>query len=141
MLDELETEEQFNRQDLISLFQEVYQRQDILEAMSRPAEKTKTWGEYKPIFVNDLGIERGIQFWEKHEKTLKKAANEFQIPEAIIVAIIGVETRYGNYKGKHKVIEALSTLAFDHPPRSAFFYGQLKPVSYTHLTLPTIYSV
>lgn len=126
MLNELEKEHQFNRMDLTTLFQEVYRRDDILEAMSRPAEKTKTWAEYKPIFVNDLSFSRGIAFWEKHEATLKRAAAEFQVPEAIIVAIVGVETRYGNFKGKHKVIEALATLAFDHPPRSQFFYGQLK---------------
>jgi len=126
MLDELETEHQFNRQDLVTLFSDVYQRDDILEAMSKPAEKTKTWSDYKPIFVNDLGTKRGVEFWQKHEAILSKAAAEFKIPEAIIVAIIGVETRYGNYKGKHKVIEALSTLAFAYPPRSAFFYGQLK---------------
>lgn len=126
MLKEMEAEHQFNRQDLINLFQEVYRRDDILEAMSRPAEKTKTWAEYKPIFVNDLSFTRGMEFWLKHEKTLRRAAAEFKVPEAIIVAIVGVETRYGRFKGKHKVIEALATLAFDHPPRSAFFYGQLK---------------
>lgn len=126
MLGELEQEHQFNRLDLTTLFQEVYRRDDILEAMSRPAEKTKTWAEYKPIFVNELSFTRGMAFWEKHEATLKRAAKEFQVPEAIIVAIVGVETRYGNFKGKHKVIEALATLAFDHPPRSQFFYGQLK---------------
>lgn len=126
MLDELETEQQFDPQALKQVFQTVYRQDNILKAMSRPAEKTKTWGEYKPIFVNNLGIERGLKFWAQHAKTLEKAAQEFQVPEAIIVAIIGVETRYGHYKGKHKVIEALATLAFDHPPRSDFFYGQLK---------------
>lgn len=126
MLDELEAEEQFDRKDLVSLFENVYRRDDILEAMSKPAEKTKTWGEYKPIFVNDLSVDRGIEFWLEHEETLQKAAKEFQVPEAIIVAIVGVETRYGRFKGKHKVIEALATLAFAYPPRSEFFYGQLK---------------
>ncbi len=126
MLDELEKEEQFNRQDLINLFQEVYRQDAILEAMSRPAEKTKTWGEYKPIFVNEQGIEKGVKFWSEHEETLRRAAMEFNVPEAMIVAIIGVETRYGSYKGKHKVIESLATLAFDYPPRGKFFYEQLK---------------
>ena len=126
MLDELEKEEQFNRQDLINLFQDVYRQDAILEAMSRPAEKTKTWGEYKPIFVNEQGIEKGVKFWNEHEETLRRAAMEFNVPESMIVAIIGVETRYGSYKGKHKVIESLATLAFDYPPRGKFFYGQLK---------------
>ncbi len=126
MLDELEKEEQFNRQDLITLFEQVKRQDSILEAMSRPAEKTKTWGEYKPIFVNETGIKKGVEFWIEHKDTLEKAAREYNVPEAMIVAIIGVETRYGSYKGKYKVIEALSTLAFDYPPRSEFFYKQLK---------------
>jgi len=126
LIDELVTEQQFSRDDLIALFAQVKRRDDILEAMSKPAERTKTWAEYKPLFVNELGTSNGIKFWQKHADDLTRAAKQFNIPEALIVAIIGVETRYGTFKGKHRVIEALATLAFDHPPRAEFFYQQLK---------------
>ena len=126
MLDELEKEEQFNRQDLINLFQEVYRQDAILEAMSRPAEKTKTWGEYKPIFVNEQGIEKGVKFWSEHEETLRRAAMEFNVPEAMIVAIIGVETYYGRIQGSYPVIDAISTLAFHYPKRGKFFARVLR---------------
>ena len=48
------------------------------------------------------------------------------MPEEIIVAIIGVETVYGRQMGTWRVIDALSTLAFDYPPRAEFFRGELE---------------
>jgi len=126
LLNELERDHQFSRVDLLELFQDVKQQKSILEAMSRPAEKTKTWDEYKPIFVNQTGIDKGLVFWDKHAKTLTRAAKKYQVPEAIIVSIIGVETRYGTYMGKHRIIDSLATLGFDYPARSDFFYGELK---------------
>ena len=48
------------------------------------------------------------------------------MPEEIIVAIIGVETVYGRNTGSYRVIDALSTLAFDYPPRAEFFRAELE---------------
>jgi len=70
-------------------------------------------------------INNGIKFWDKHEKTLARASKEFGIPSEIMVAIIGVETRYGSNRGSYRVIDALSTLAFDYPPRASFFRKEL----------------
>src|SRR3546814_20557377 len=50
----------------------------------------------------------------------------YGVPAEIIVAIIGVETFYGRNTGSHRVIDALSTLGFDYPPRQPFFRQQLK---------------
>src|SRR5690606_1450619 len=58
--------------------------------------------------------------------TLERAEREFGVPAAIIVAIIGVETYYGRVAGSYRVLDALSTLAFDYPPRSPFFTAELK---------------
>ncbi|MGD2173587.1 MAG: lytic murein transglycosylase B, partial [Gammaproteobacteria bacterium] len=44
----------------------------------------------------------------------------------IIVAIVGVETFYGVYKGKDPVFDSLVTLAFDYPRRASFFAGELE---------------
>lgn len=44
----------------------------------------------------------------------------------MILAIIGVETYYGRNKGSFRVVDALATLAFDYPPRSAFFLRELE---------------
>ena len=44
----------------------------------------------------------------------------------ILVGIIGVETYFGRITGNYRVLDALSTLAFDYPPRSKFFTGELE---------------
>lgn len=102
------------------------ERQDsILEAIARPAERTKTWAEYRPIFVQPLRLERGLDFWRQHRATLDRAEREMGVPAELILAIIGVETHYGRITGSYRVLDALATLAFDYPPRSAFFRREL----------------
>lgn len=90
----------------------------------RPAE-AKPWHQYRPIFVTESRIRQGVEFWDKHAADLTRASDAYGVPPEIIVAILGVETRYGRYAGKHRVIDALATLAFDYPQRSAFFRKEL----------------
>lgn len=100
-------------------------REDILKAISRPAEK-KPWHQYRPIFVTASRIAGGVKFWDEHAAVLARAEQEYGIPAEIIIAIIGVETRYGKQTGRYRVIDALSTLAFAYPPRSSFFTSELE---------------
>ncbi|MDH5470797.1 MAG: lytic murein transglycosylase, partial [Gammaproteobacteria bacterium] len=116
----------FDRADLESLFSEAKRRDDIIELMSKPAEKKLRWFEYRKIFLTSDRIEGGVTFWKAHADILKRAHETFGVDPQIIVAIIGVETRYGGNTGRHRVLDALSTLAFDYPPRSKFFTGELE---------------
>ena len=125
-IDEMVAEHNFDRATLAQLFSQAEKKQRILDAISRPAEKTLTWADYRKIFVTDTRIKGGVEFWQENEAILNRAAKEFGVPEEIIVAIIGVETRYGGNKGSYRVIDALSTLAFDYPRRSKFFRKELK---------------
>ena len=100
-------------------------QQSILEAIARPAEKRLDWGGYRKIFLGQSRIDQGVEFWNTHQQTLDRASAEFGVAPEVIVAIIGVETRYGRQAGSYRVIDALATLAFDYPPRSTFFSGQL----------------
>ena len=100
-------------------------RQAILDAMSRPAE-SKDWYQYRPIFIEQKRIKQGVQFWLENEETLRRAEEKYQVPAEIIVAIIGVETRYGRVMGNFPVIDAIATLAFHYPKRGAFFAGELE---------------
>ena len=125
-ISEMEQRHQFERSELEALFEQAKLRNDILEAISRPAEKTKPWYEYRDIFLKPKRIDGGVSFWKENEDILKRAEQAYGVDAAIIVAIIGVETRYGANTGSYRVIDALSTLAFEYPPRSKFFRSELE---------------
>lgn len=122
---EMVKEYKFNNADLTELFKQVRIHQSIIDAISRPAE-SKPWYEYRPIFVNRERVRGGVLFWNDNQDTIAKAAEAYQVAPEILVAIVGVETRYGKHTGNYPVIESLSTLAFAYPPRAKFFRGELK---------------
>ena len=115
----------FDPEALMVLFAEARRQQSILDAISRPAERTMPWYDYRDIFLTPDRIAQGVAFWREHEEILNLAAVEFAVDPRIIVAIIGVETRYGRNAGSYRVLDALATLSFDYPPRSKFFRKEL----------------
>jgi membrane-bound lytic murein transglycosylase B len=116
----------FAGEQLTGLFADVERKQAIIDAISRPAEKVKPWKDYRPIFITDARINKGVEFWKQHEATLARAEAEYGVAPQVIVAIIGVETSYGGNTGSYRVMDALSTLAFDYPPRAPFFRKELR---------------
>ncbi|MDO4777464.1 MAG: lytic murein transglycosylase B [Cardiobacteriaceae bacterium] len=110
---------------LQTLLAAIHRDDSVLEKISRPAEKTKTWAEYRPIFLDEARIQNGVAFWERHAEALARAEQEYGMDPAIIVAIVGVETRYGKVTGSTPVLQALATLCFDYPKRAAFFCEQV----------------
>lgn len=124
-LEQLTAEHGFQHAELVALFKDAERKQNVIDAISRPAEKAKPWYEYREIFVTDARIEEGVEFWRANAAALKRAQEQFSVPPEIVVAIIGVETRYGRNAGSYRVLDALSTLAFDYPPRGDFFKGEL----------------
>ncbi|MEY4376944.1 MAG: hypothetical protein RJB26_1494 [Pseudomonadota bacterium] len=98
----------------------------IIEAMNRPAEKTKPWFEYRARFITDRRIREGVAFWQANREPLERIAAERGVPPEIILGIVGVETFYGTITGKYRVLDALATLAFDYPPRAPYFRAELE---------------
>lgn len=97
----------------------------ILEAMRRPAE-AKPWYQYRPIFLSEKRIAEGVAFWREHAERLMRLEQQYGVPAEILVAIVGVETHYGRHVGRYSVLDALATLAFDYPPRAAYFRKELE---------------
>ena len=88
MVDELVASEGFSREELIAIFSDASRQESIIDAMNRPAEKTKPWYEYREIFLNDKRTEQGVEFYNQHRETLQRAEEEMGVPAEIIVAII-----------------------------------------------------
>ncbi len=116
----------FSASDLEQVFANAEYKQSIIDAITRPAEKTMIWKDYRKIFLTEKRISAGKQFIRDHEKVLLEAEREFGVPVSVIAAVLGVETFYGQRMGSYRVIDALSTLAFEYPPRATFFRKQLE---------------
>lgn len=115
----------FSRNELETAFNQVRFQPSVLKLISAPASAI-SWNEYRGRFVNAQRIKGGVDFWNAHAQDLARASNIYGVPEEIIVAIIGIETSYGATTGNHRVIDALTTLAFDFPRRADFFREELE---------------
>jgi membrane-bound lytic murein transglycosylase B len=91
-----------------------------------PPGARRSWTTYRSRFVEPIRIREGLRFWRANADAVRRASERFGVPEEVIVSIIGVETIYGRQVGDFRVMEALSTLAFDYPRRAAFFREELE---------------
>lgn len=125
-IDEMVREHDFSRADLEYWMGSATRYDAVIEAMSKPAEKTLTWAQYRPIFIKEGRITSAVEFARTNADLLARVEQQYGVPREIIVAIIGVESWFGKYKGKHPALQSLATLAFDYPRRAKFFRNELK---------------
>ena len=125
-IDGMVEEFDYDRDVLIAAIGDAETKQTIIDAISRPAEKSLTWAEYRAIFLTDKRIDAGATFWQEHQADIERISADTGVSPEILVGIIGVETYFGRITGSYRVIDALSTLAFDYPPRSRFFTRELQ---------------
>ncbi|ORU90312.1 MAG: lytic murein transglycosylase B [Cycloclasticus sp. symbiont of Poecilosclerida sp. M] len=116
----------FDRDELTAILEKSELQPRILEAMTSPAEHRLEWHQYRKIFLKKARIDGGVKFWKKNKQLLEQASKKYGVPAEIIVAIIGVETRYGGNVGYHRVLDALVTLGFHFPRRTTFFQSELE---------------
>ena len=96
----------------------------IIDIMNRPYE-AQPWGVYRSHFLTQQRIQSGVDFWNAHVNMLQKAEKQYGVPASVIIAILGVETNYGQRLGQFSTLDALSTLAFHYPKRQQFFKHEL----------------
>lgn len=123
-IDLMVNKHQFDREMVTVTLAKAAKNDVILQSIAKPWE-AKPWHQYYPIFLTEKRLTKGLAFWQTHQKSLTRAELETGVPAEIIVAIIGVETFYGSYKGKYSVLDALVTLGFHYPPRATFFRSEL----------------
>jgi membrane-bound lytic murein transglycosylase B len=116
----------FERAALGVLLDDATSLPGIVERISRPAERTLSWAEYRRIFLGADRVEEGVRFLIANEDTLLRVEAQYGVPPEYVVAILGVETRFGARTGDWRVLDALYTLGFDYPPRADFFRRELE---------------
>lgn len=115
----------FKEKQLVALFKKVEKRPQVIRSINAPLEDNP-WHTYQMLFVSEWRIEHGVQFWNKYADTLKRAEKEFGVPASIIVATIGIETKYGQRTGEFRVMDSLSNLGFSDSRRAGFFRRELE---------------
>ena len=114
-----------NGEQIKGWFRDAAIKSKIINAMNRPAERLP-WHRYQSLFVNSASISGGVQFMKHHAAALARAEQQYGVPTEIIVAIIGIETRYGKVLGNLRVLDSLVTLSMEYPRRSKFFSSELE---------------
>lgn len=101
-----------------------------LDYMNREAPTVKprpgAWSRYRAKFLTEQHISRGAAFWQRHAAALQRASRRYGVPPEYVMGIMGVETIYGANVGKDRVLDALTTLAFDYPRRAEYFTEELE---------------
>ncbi|MFT5656369.1 MAG: membrane-bound lytic murein transglycosylase B, partial [Arenicella sp.] len=122
--DQLIAENYYSQAELTAVFEKADFQQSVLDAMQSPAEYKLTWGKYRKIFLQHDRITQGADFWLQYSAELERAENQYGVPASMIVSIIGVESKFGKYKGSHKVLDSLVTLVIGFERRSKFFASE-----------------
>ena len=113
-IDEMVAKHHFKREELQQAFSRAEYKPEVIDSITKPAI-LKPWIEYRPSFINPQRIDGGVQFWQKYAQALKRAEQQYGVPQEIILGILGVETAYGRNPGRFRALDALTTLAFDYP--------------------------
>lgn len=114
----------FNRKKLIDTLSHAKYNQEVIYKISHPYE-AKPWNVYRDYFLTETRIQDGVNYWKAHQRVLEYAYHKYGVPPEIIVAIIGVETNYGQQVGSYYALDALTTLAFHYKARAKFFSREL----------------
>ncbi len=97
--------------------------------------KVIEYDRYQPEFYEDTftyikkrtnrkKIKKGLALYKKEKTTIDAIEKEFAVEKELLLALMGIETNFGNYLGKMDIISSLATLSFDER-RSEFFTSEL----------------
>lgn len=121
-----------DRQYLNGLFSQAKRKQWTLDYLAKSDQHLKgppgkgSWARYRAKFLDDRHINSGVSFWRQHQNALQRASQQYGVPAEYILGIMAVETTFGSFVGNHRIIDALTTLAFDYQRRGDYFRGELE---------------
>ena len=97
--------------------------------------KVIEYDRYQPEFYEDTytyikkrtnikKVRKGLALYKKEKLLIDKVDKKFLVEKELLLALMGIETNFGNYLGKMDIISSLATLSFDKR-RSEFFTDEL----------------
>ena len=121
----------FSREYLYGLFSQVRRKEATIRLLgpgtiSTTPPRPGAWTRYRAKFLTEQHIAAGAAFWARHASTLQRAGERYGVPPEYVMGIMGVETIYGGNVGSFRVIDALTTAAFDYPRRAEYFTEELE---------------
>ena len=121
---ELKEEHRFTDQELQSIFKGQNISRRVLVLMDTQWE-AKPYYKYYPLFITDKNIAKGREKLRIHKELLDRVEEKFGVEREILVAIWGIESRYGSNMGAFNVLRTLNTLFDAYPRRAKFFRTEL----------------
>ncbi len=93
------------------------------------------YDRYQPEFYEDTKtyiskrtsskkVKLGKIILNKENNIINKVSSEYKVDRNLLLALMGIETNFGNYLGKMDIVSSLATLSYDQR-RSEFFTKEL----------------
>ncbi|NOR31818.1 MAG: lytic murein transglycosylase [Sulfitobacter sp.] len=98
--------------------------ENVIRRDRNQSEFTKTIWEYLETATSDLRIANGKAALERQSAALAEIEAQYGVDKEVVVAIWGLESAYGTFRGRDGVIGSLASLAYDGR-RQAFFEAEL----------------
>lgn len=105
-------------------FAGVAPNQRVIELDRRQPEFSLTWPEYRARVLPDSRLQAARENYARERALLARVEERYGVDPLIIMGIWGVESAFGANKGSYRLVEALSTLAWEGR-RAAYFRGEL----------------
>jgi membrane-bound lytic murein transglycosylase B len=96
----------------------------IIERDRNQAEFKLSFATYRDRVITPANISRGQKLRDDEQALLRQVAQRYGVQPRFVLAIWGIETRYGAVKADVPLFHSLATLAFDRR-RSAYFRNEL----------------
>ncbi len=121
---ELREKHNFTQAELDRVFAGITIHRKVLVLMDKQWE-AKPYYQYRPLFITSRVIRKGKAKLAEHKALLDKIEAELGVNREVVIAIWGIETKFGTHLGRYKVFQTLNTLFDAYPRRSKFFRKQL----------------
>ena len=97
---------------------------EILERFAKPYE-SKSWEEYRKLFVKPSRINKGNEFYTEQKEILISASERYGVDPFLILSIAGIESNYGSHHKQYSVFNSLYTQISEMPKRAKWATTEL----------------